>query len=190
MADAETMMRRVQVANLPPADSGRGVARLPRQADDRAGTGRGRRDRDRRQARHRGARDPSLWRRRGARHHPPRRAPARQCRGRVGRLHRSAQGRLQARDAGRVRAGGEQCPASGIGGGAPAQLRGPALHRGRHRRHRGAPAGQCRHAREYPPIAQRPRLRAAGSAADGGVGGAARDRPHRRQDRGRAAPRI
>ena len=29
MADAETMMRRVQVANLPPADSGRGVARLP-----------------------------------------------------------------------------------------------------------------------------------------------------------------
>ena len=29
MADAETMTRRVQVANLPPADSGRGVARLP-----------------------------------------------------------------------------------------------------------------------------------------------------------------
>src|SRR5687768_7769022 len=29
MADAETMMRKVQVANLPPADSGRGVARLP-----------------------------------------------------------------------------------------------------------------------------------------------------------------
>ncbi|MDQ3075393.1 MAG: AAA family ATPase, partial [Pseudomonadota bacterium] len=29
MADAETTMRRVQVANLPPADSGRGVARLP-----------------------------------------------------------------------------------------------------------------------------------------------------------------
>ncbi len=29
MADAETMVRRVQVANLPPADSGRGVARLP-----------------------------------------------------------------------------------------------------------------------------------------------------------------
>ena len=29
MADAETMTRKVQVANLPPADSGRGVARLP-----------------------------------------------------------------------------------------------------------------------------------------------------------------
>ncbi len=29
MADAETMMRKVQVANLPPADSGRGVARMP-----------------------------------------------------------------------------------------------------------------------------------------------------------------
>ena len=29
MADAETMTRRLQVANLPPADSGRGVARLP-----------------------------------------------------------------------------------------------------------------------------------------------------------------
>lgn len=29
MADGETMTRRVQVANLPPADSGRGVARLP-----------------------------------------------------------------------------------------------------------------------------------------------------------------
>ncbi|WP_324805741.1 CDC48 family AAA ATPase [Sphingomonas sp. LY29] len=29
MADAETMVRRVQVSNLPPADSGRGVARLP-----------------------------------------------------------------------------------------------------------------------------------------------------------------
>ncbi|MDQ3246271.1 MAG: CDC48 family AAA ATPase [Pseudomonadota bacterium] len=29
MADAETMTRRAQVANLPPADSGRGVARLP-----------------------------------------------------------------------------------------------------------------------------------------------------------------
>ena len=29
MADAETKMRKVQVANLPPADSGRGVARLP-----------------------------------------------------------------------------------------------------------------------------------------------------------------
>ena len=29
MADVETMTRRLQVANLPPADSGRGVARLP-----------------------------------------------------------------------------------------------------------------------------------------------------------------
>ena len=29
MADAETITRKVQVANLPPADSGRGVARLP-----------------------------------------------------------------------------------------------------------------------------------------------------------------
>ena len=28
MADVDTMSRRVQVANLPPADSGRGVARL------------------------------------------------------------------------------------------------------------------------------------------------------------------
>src|SRR4249919_181232 len=29
MATVETLVRRVQVANLPPADSGRGVARLP-----------------------------------------------------------------------------------------------------------------------------------------------------------------
>src|SRR4026209_1408890 len=29
MADVEILVRRVQVANLPPADSGRGVARLP-----------------------------------------------------------------------------------------------------------------------------------------------------------------
>ena len=29
MATVDTMIRRVQVANLPPADSGRGVARLP-----------------------------------------------------------------------------------------------------------------------------------------------------------------
>ena len=29
MADVDTDLRRLQVANLPPADSGRGVARLP-----------------------------------------------------------------------------------------------------------------------------------------------------------------
>src|SRR6476619_410321 len=29
MADVDTQVRRLQVANLPPADSGRGVARLP-----------------------------------------------------------------------------------------------------------------------------------------------------------------
>ena len=29
MADVDTQLRRLQVANLPPADSGRGVARLP-----------------------------------------------------------------------------------------------------------------------------------------------------------------
>jgi len=37
MADVETQTRRLQVANLPPADSGRGIARLPRKFMDEAG---------------------------------------------------------------------------------------------------------------------------------------------------------
>ena len=37
MADVETETRRLQVANLPPADSGRGIARLPRKYMDENG---------------------------------------------------------------------------------------------------------------------------------------------------------
>ncbi|GAA3997997.1 CDC48 family AAA ATPase [Sphingomonas humi] len=37
MADVETEIRRLQVANLPPADSGRGIARVPRSIMDQLG---------------------------------------------------------------------------------------------------------------------------------------------------------
>ncbi|UUR07398.1 CDC48 family AAA ATPase [Sphingomonas glaciei] len=37
MADVETRIRRLQVANLPPADSGRGIARVPRSIMDQLG---------------------------------------------------------------------------------------------------------------------------------------------------------
>ncbi len=37
MADVETEIRRLQVANLPPADSGRGIARVPKTIMDQLG---------------------------------------------------------------------------------------------------------------------------------------------------------
>ena len=37
MADVDTDIRRLQVANLPPADSGRGIARVPRSIMDALG---------------------------------------------------------------------------------------------------------------------------------------------------------
>ena len=37
MADVDTDIRRLQVANLPPADSGRGIARVPRTVMDALG---------------------------------------------------------------------------------------------------------------------------------------------------------
>ena len=37
MADVETEIRRLQVANLPPADSGRGIARVPTTIMDQLG---------------------------------------------------------------------------------------------------------------------------------------------------------
>ncbi len=84
MADVETEIRRLQVANLPPADSGRGMARVPRKIMDELGLS----DGDvieivgKRATPAPG--DPALWRRRRARHHPPRRPSARQCRSRLG----------------------------------------------------------------------------------------------------------
>jgi hypothetical protein len=37
LADVETDLRRLQVANLPPADSGRGIARVPSKVMDQLG---------------------------------------------------------------------------------------------------------------------------------------------------------
>ena len=107
---------------------------------------------------------PPLWRGRRHRHHPPRRPPARQCRGRLGRLRRGSQGDIQAGHQGRVRAGPAQHPAAGLGRSLEAHLRAPAADRGRRRRHRRSPAGQRRHARRRSPDAQRARLRASGAA--------------------------
>ena len=150
--------RRVQVANLPPADSGRGVARLPVKLMTETGPRRRRRDRNRRQALDRGPRHPPLWRRRRARHHPPRRPAARQCRRRIGRFRRSAQGDSRSRR----RGSSSPRPQNNVRlqGSAEALKRsfdGRPFTRGRHGRHRRPPAGQCRHARTYPPAAQRAR---------------------------------
>ena len=181
--DRATTARKVQVANLPPADSGRGFARLPA-----------------RLMKELGLKDGDVIEIVGKRSTPARALrPYGEDEGldiiRLDGLQRANAGvgsgdfveirkaAVEARDARRARPGAGQSPAARIGRGAEAQLRRPAADRGRCRRHHRPPAGQCRHARASPPDAQRAGLRAAGSAAGGGQHRAQGHRPHRRQDR-------
>ena len=140
MADGEietlTRAHRLQVANA----RARTIAAmaspgLPRAAMQALGAGRGRRRRDRRQALDAGARGAALSGGRRARHPAPRWPAARQCRSRLGRLRRGAQGGVEAGAARRVRAGAAESAPPGLGRGAQAQLPDEAADRGRHRRH-------------------------------------------------------
>ncbi len=104
MADDETRGRKLQVANSRPEDSGRGIAHIPRALMAALGITEG----DvieivgKRATPARAvlpyAEDEGLETA------PHRRAPARQCRRRLGRFRRGPQGRVQARDSRRVRA--------------------------------------------------------------------------------------
>ena len=189
MPDTDTIdrveSRKVQVASLPPADSGRGFARLPDSLMEALGLSEGDViEIDRR------ARDPSVRRRRGHRHHPPRWSPARQRGSRFGRFRRGSQGGVKTGDARRVRARPAERPPAGIGRRAQTDLRRPPADRGRHRLHGRPSAGQRRRPRPHPADAQRSRLRASGVAAGGDGEHAQGHRPYRRQDRRRASLRI
>ena len=134
---------RLQVATMRPEDSGRGIARLPRAMMTALGLAEGdvielvgKRSTP--------ARAVPLSRGRGARHHPPRRPAARQCRDRLGRFRRDPQGRIEAGAARRLRAGAEESAPAGLGPGAEAQLRDEAAHRRRRRRHHRPAAGAAR----------------------------------------------
>ena len=174
MADAETKPTRLQVANLPPGDSGRGVARLPVKLMESLKLAEGdvieiigKRSTAARAIRPYGDDEGlDIIRLDGLQ-----RANAGVGSGDFVEIQ---QGRVQAGHPRRVRTRTEQCPPAGLDRCTAAQLRGPPADRGRHGRHRRPPAGQRRHARACPAIAQRPRLRAAGSAPDGG------HRPRRR----------
>ena len=191
MADVETLSpSALQVANLPPADSGRGVARLPVKLMKELGLSEG-----------------DVIEIIGKRSTAARAIrPYGEDEGldiiRLDGLQRANAG-VGSGDFVEVRKA-ESKPATRVVF-APAQnnvrLQGSAealkrsfegrpLLRRRYRRHRRPPAGQCRHARAYPAVAQRAGLRAAGSPADGRFDHPARDRPHRRRYRGRAAARI
>ena len=118
MADAETMTRRVQVANLPPADSGRGVARLPVKLMNELGLAEGdvieivgKRSTAARAIRPYGDDEGlDIIRLDGLQ-----RANAGVGSGDFVEVRKAD---VQARDAGRLRPGAEQCPPAGLGRGA------------------------------------------------------------------------
>ena len=190
MADAETKPTRLQVANLPPADSGRGVARLPAKLMESLGLAEGdvieiigKRSTAARAIRPYGDDDGlDIIRLDGLQ-----RANAGVGSGDFVEIQKAA-----SKPATRVvfAPAQKQCPPAGLDCCIAAQLRRPPDDRGRRGRHRRSPTGQRRHARACPAIAQRSRLRASGSAPDGGHHRAARDRPHRREHPGRNALRV
>ena len=127
MATVDTLVRRVQVANLPPADSGRGVARLPVKLMKELGLTEGdvieiigKRSTAARAIRPYGEDEGlDIIRLDGLQ-----RANAGVG---SGDYRRGPQGDSQARNQGRVRARPEQCPPAGLGRRPEAQLRGPAV---------------------------------------------------------------
>ena len=161
MAETDTIdratSRKVQVASLPPADSGRGFARLPDTLMDALGLAEGdvieivgKRSTAARAIRPYGEDEGiDIIRLDGLQ-----RANAGVGSGDFVEVRKAA---VQARDPGRLRAGPAQHPAAGLGRGAEAHLRRAAAGRRRHRRHRRPPAGQRRHARPHPADAQRAR---------------------------------
>ena len=192
MADDESKPRKLQVATMRPG--GQRPRHRPPAAkpDGRAWPRRGRRHRADRQARHAGPRGRPLSGGRGARDHPARRPPARQCRDRLRRLRRGPQGRGRSRRS----ASCSRRPQKNL-----------RLHGSAHALKRSfgmkpltagdvvATTGQQQIMRgDIPPELQadadRAGLRAAGDPADGRVDRAQGHRPHRRQYRGRAPPRI
>ena len=194
MPEADTIdrvtSRKVQVASLPPADSGRGFARLPDQLMDELGLNEG-----------------DVIEIVGKRTTAARAIrPYGEDEGidiiRLDGLQRANAGvgsgdfvevrKAESKPATRVVFAPAQ-PNVRLQGSADAleaHLRRAPAGRGRHRRDHRPPAGQCRHARPHPADAQRAGLRAAGAAAGRRLDGAQGHRPHRRQDRRRAASRI